>query len=129
MAEIVIRTKKVMKNRLLNRKQMVLDVLHPNKPPVSKEDIRKQLAKKFKTTPDVIFCFGFRTAFGGGRSTGFALIYDSMSSAKYAEPKYRLIRQGGEKVKRPTRKQRKDRKTRMSKVRGTKKTKIATKKK
>eukprot|EP00800_Vazella_pourtalesii_P017814 TRINITY_DN5584_c0_g1_i1.p1 TRINITY_DN5584_c0_g1~~TRINITY_DN5584_c0_g1_i1.p1 ORF type:complete len:128 (+),score=23.84 TRINITY_DN5584_c0_g1_i1:44-427(+) len=127
MTEVILRTKKLMKNRLLNRKQMVLEVIHPNKPPVSKEDIRKQLAKKFKTTPDVIFCFGFRTAFGGGRSTGFALVYDSMSSAKYAEPKYRMIRQGAEKVKRLSRKQRKDRKTRMNKVRGTKKNKVVSK--
>ena len=128
MTEIVIRTKKLMRNRLLDRKQMVLEIIHPGKPPVSKENIRKQLAKKYKTTPDVIFCFGFRTVFGGGRSTGFALIYDSMSSAKYAEPKYRLVRQGHEKVKKPTRKQRKDRKTRMKKVHGTKKTKVSSKK-
>jgi small subunit ribosomal protein S24e len=36
--------------------------------------------------------FGFRTAFGGGKSTGFALIYDSLEDAKKFEPKYRLAR-------------------------------------
>ena len=36
--------------------------------------------------------FGFRTDFGGGRSTGFALIYDSIEDAKKFEPKYRLAR-------------------------------------
>ena len=46
----------------------------------------------YKTTPDVVFCFGFRTQFGGGRTTGFALIYDSLDFAKKLEPKYRLQR-------------------------------------
>ena len=36
--------------------------------------------------------FGFRTDFGGGKSTGFALIYDSLEDAKKYEPKYRLAR-------------------------------------
>ena len=30
--------------------------------------------------------------FGGGKSTGFGLIYDSLDAAKKFEPKYRLIR-------------------------------------
>ena len=41
---------------------------------------------------DVIFAFGYATAFGGGKSTGFALIYDSVDVAKKFEPKYRLQR-------------------------------------
>lgn len=39
-----------------------------------------------------IFVFKFRTHFGGGKSTGFGLIYDSVETAKKYEPKYRLIR-------------------------------------
>lgn len=39
-----------------------------------------------------IFLFGFRTVFGGGRSTGFCLIYDTLEAAKRFEPKYRLAR-------------------------------------
>ena len=46
----------------------------------------------YKTTPDVIVCFGFRTAFGGGKSCGFALIYDSVDFLKKNEPKYRQTR-------------------------------------
>ena len=30
--------------------------------------------------------------FGGGKSTGFGLVYDNLDSAKKFEPKYRLIR-------------------------------------
>lgn len=46
----------------------------------------------YKTTPDVIFCFGFRTQFGGGKSSGFSMIYDTLDYAKKFEPKHRLAR-------------------------------------
>ena len=69
-----------------------MDVLHPGLASVKKTDIREKLAKMFKCTPDVIFCFGFKTNFGGGKSTGFALIYDTLELAKKYEPKFRLGR-------------------------------------
>lgn len=43
-----IRTRKFMTNRLLCRKQMVVDVLHPGQPSVKKTDIREKLAKMYK---------------------------------------------------------------------------------
>jgi len=113
-----------MTNRLLARRQMVVDVLHPGKASLPKTEIREKLAKLYKTTPDVVFCFGFKTAFGGGRSSGFALIYDSLDVAKKFEPKYRLARHGLYEKGKTTRKQRKERKNRMKKVRGTKKSKV-----
>ena len=86
---MTVRTRKYMTNRLLARRQMVVDVLHPNRPSVPKTEIREKLAKMYKCTPDRIFAFGFQTNFGGGKSTGFALIYDSMDLAKKFEPKFR----------------------------------------
>ena len=70
----------------------VVDVLHPGRATLPKTEIREKLAKAYKTTADVIFCFGFRTHFGGGKTTGFALIYDTLDKAKKFEPKYRLAR-------------------------------------
>lgn len=70
----------------------MVDVLHPGKPSVKKTEIREKLSKMFKSKPDNIFAFGFQTQFGGGKSTGFALIYDSLEVAKKFEPKYRLQR-------------------------------------
>lgn len=70
----------------------VLDVLHPGKATVPKTEIRERLAKMYKTTPDVVFVFGFKTQFGGGKTTGFAMVYDSLDYAKKNEPKYRLSR-------------------------------------
>lgn len=46
----------------------------------------------YKCTPDVVFCFGFHTNFGGGKSSGFALIYETLDFAKKFEPKHRLAR-------------------------------------
>ena len=90
---VTIRTRKYMTNRLLCRRQMVVDVLHPGKASVAKTDVREKLAKMYNCTADRIFTFGFKTNFGGGKSTGFALIYDTMDFAKKFEPKYRLLRQ------------------------------------
>jgi len=120
-----IRTRRFMTNRLLFRKQMVVDVHHPGKGMPNKVDVRDKLARMYKTTPDVIFAFGFRTFFGGDKSSGFALIYDTLHHAKLIEPKYRLARHGLHKKRQMSRKQRKERKNRMKKVRGQKKAKLA----
>ena len=42
--------------------------------------------------PSCILLYGFKVAFGGGRSTGFGMIYDNLVAAKKFEPKYRLTR-------------------------------------
>uniref|UniRef100_A0ABI7W0P2 Small ribosomal subunit protein eS24 n=1 Tax=Felis catus TaxID=9685 RepID=A0ABI7W0P2_FELCA len=117
---VTIRTRKFMTNRLLQRKQMVMDVLHPGKATVPKTEIREKLAKMYKTTPDVIFVFGFRTHFGGGQTTGFGMIYDSLDYAK---------KNGLYEKKKTSRKQRKERKNRMKEVRGTAKANVGAGKK
>jgi small subunit ribosomal protein S24e len=62
--------------------------------------------------------FAFRTAFGGGQSTGFALIYDSVEDAMRFEPKHRLARVGLRKKREGSRKQIKEKKNRGKKVWG-----------
>ncbi|CAE7451318.1 RPS24B [Symbiodinium sp. CCMP2592] len=71
--------------------------------------------------------FSFKTAFGGGRSTGFGLIYESLDKMKKFEPKYRLKRAGvgGEKTG-AGRRGKKDTKNRMKKARGKDKSKART---
>merc|ERR1712226_1711445 len=97
----------------------------PGEASIPKTEIRDNLAKMYKTTSDLVVAFGFRTAFGGGKSTGFALIYETMDYAKKFEPKFRLIRQQAlEKKAATSRKQSKEKKDRMKKVRGTKKAKV-----
>jgi small subunit ribosomal protein S24e len=56
-------------------------------------ELKDKLAKMYDVKePNCIVVFKFRTRFGGGKSTGFGLIYDSVDAAKKFEPKYRLIR-------------------------------------
>ncbi|KAJ6224604.1 hypothetical protein RDWZM_003149 [Blomia tropicalis] len=119
-----IRTRKYLTNRLLFRRQMIVDIIHGNRPTISKQEVREKVAKMYKTTPDLVFCFGFRTQFGGGKTTGFALIYDTLEYAKKFEPKYRLVRNGLLTRAKGARKQRKERKNRMKRVRGTAKAKV-----
>ena len=118
-----VRTRKFLTNRLFNRRQMVVDVIHPGLPNVSHADLRKKLAEMYKATEDVVFCYGFRTQFGGGKSTGFALIYDNLESAKQYEPRYRLVRNKLADAKTGSRKQKKERKNRLKKYRGVEKAK------
>lgn len=58
---------------------------------MSKDELREKLAAMYKAPKDQVIVFGFRTQFGGGKSTGFALVYDTKEALKF-EPKYRLIR-------------------------------------
>ncbi|KAK9478456.1 ribosomal protein S24e-domain-containing protein [Lipomyces japonicus] len=119
---VTIRTRKFLRNALLARRQMVVDVLHPSRANVSKDEVRERLATLYKSDKDAISVFGFRTQFGGGKSTGFALIYDSNAELKRFEPNYRLVRIGqGVKVEKPSRQQRKQKKNRGKKTRGTEK--------
>ncbi|GER55300.1 40S ribosomal protein S18 [Striga asiatica] len=119
---VTIRTRKFMTNRLLSRKQFIIDVLHPGRANVSKAELKEKLARIYEVKdPNGIFVFKFRTHFGGGKSTGFGLIYDSVESAKKFEPKYRLIRNGLDTKVEKSRKQMKERKNRAKKIRGVKK--------
>ncbi len=82
-----------MTNRLLARRQFVVDVLHPGRANVSKSEIKEKLAGMYNVgDSNAIFVFGFRTQFGGGKSTGFGLIYDNVKAAEKFEPKHRLVR-------------------------------------
>ena len=88
--DLVIRARKFVNNALLNRKQFVLDIYHKETNDISKKTVSAEVAKKFKVDAEQVVIFGTKTKFGGGRSTSFCLIYDSMVSLKKFEPKHRL---------------------------------------
>jgi small subunit ribosomal protein S24e len=67
--------------------------------------------------------FGFQTQFGGGRSTGFCLIYDHKDFMSKIEPSYRLRRNKLLEPKAPTnRRSKKELKNKKKKFRGKAKT-------
>lgn len=59
---------------------------------VSKKSIKAKLATLLKAKEEAISIFGLKTKFGGGRSTGFALIYDSADAKKKYDSKCNLRR-------------------------------------
>lgn len=120
MGEFTIRTRKLVMNPLLMRRQFVVDVLHPKQATIAKKDIREKIAKMYNVKdPQCVMVFGFETKFGGGKMTGFCLIYESMEAMMKYEPTYRLEREGLKEVKRVARKQRKEKKNKQKRVRGT----------
>mmetsp|Transcript_51868 Transcript_51868/g.163976 ORF Transcript_51868/g.163976 Transcript_51868/m.163976 type:complete len:138 (+) Transcript_51868:54-467(+) len=95
MPDQTVRCRKVMRNPLLRRKQMVVDILHPGEGIMKHSAITQALKSAFRVQDEkTIFLFNFKTAFGGGSSSGFALIYDNQADAIKFEPKYRLFRAG-----------------------------------
>ncbi|EIW67555.1 hypothetical protein TREMEDRAFT_40258 [Tremella mesenterica DSM 1558] len=123
---VTIRTSKFITNRLLNRKQFIITVLHPTRANVSRAELGEKLAELYKSEKERVVVFGMKTKFGGGSSQGFGLIYDDEESQKKFEPKHRLVRSAlAPKVEKPSRKLRKERKNRGKKVRGKAKAKTA----
>jgi ribosomal protein S24E len=70
----------------------VIELIHPELSNVSKSDIKVKLAQTLKAKEENISIFGLKTKFGGGRSTGFALIYDSADARKKYDSKKMLRR-------------------------------------
>lgn len=90
--DITIFTKRQVNNPLLCRKQMAIEIIHTSKVNVSKTQIREKLAKMFKTDVQCIAVFGLKFKFGGGRSVGFAFVYDSVDARKKNDQKCLLKR-------------------------------------
>lgn len=124
-----LRTRKIMTNKLLHRLQMVVDVIHPGLGGVSVEKLKERLAKTYKAKPEQIVIYGLRTAFGGSRSTGFALIYENKEFLTKYAPKYTLRRLGQLPVRTGSRKQKKELKNKRKKVRGKAKSTVGVGKK
>lgn len=67
-------------------------MIHPGQANVSKAHIKAKLAQLLKAKEEAIAIYGLKTKFGGGRSTGFALVYDSLDSRKKYDGKKTLKR-------------------------------------
>lgn len=101
---ITIKTRRLRVNKLLARRELLLDVYHEGKPNVSQKDLREQIASKYHWEPKNIVLYGFRTAFGGNRSSGFCLAYDNQQYLVKYEPNFRLRRAGVVPKRNPKRK-------------------------
>lgn len=56
-------------------------------------ELAEKLSKMYNVNdPKTIVLFGFKTQFGGGKSTGFGMIYDNIDSLKKYDAFYRQVR-------------------------------------
>ena len=67
-------------------------MIHPEMANVPKAQIKTKLAQILKSKEEQIAIFGLKTKFGGGRTTGFATIYDSVDLRKKYDSKKMLRR-------------------------------------
>ena len=65
-------------------------MVHSELANVSQAQIKAQLATMFKAKEEAISVVGLHTKFGGGRSSGMALIYDNLDAKKRYDSKMRL---------------------------------------
>ena len=119
MAEFVLHVRKFQRNTLLNRKQMAIEIIHPEAPNVSRSDLRDKISGIYKTAKDNVVVYGLKTKFGGGRSSGFALVYDSIADRKKYDAHHNLVRDGLSDPPTRNRRPKKELKLRLKKVRGT----------
>ncbi|CDJ65723.1 40S ribosomal protein S24, putative [Eimeria necatrix] len=92
-APFSVRLRKLQSNPLLQRKQLWVDVLHSGRANVSRKELQQRLAQQFKAAdPRCLVLAGLRTAFGGGRSRGQALLYADFRAAQRFERRFRLRR-------------------------------------
>merc|ERR1712078_818434 len=121
--DVVVRARKFQDNRLMARKQCVVDIWHNNAACASRTDIAETVAGRYRADAENVVLFGFKT--------GFGLIYDSKDARKKYEPIHRLRRtkEAPEKDTTMTRKIKKELKIKRKTVRGTAKAKISAGKK
>ena len=73
----------------------MLEILHPKRANVSKQELETKLAELFKAKKDCCVVYGLKTKFGGARSSGFALVYDNEDFRKKYEtiPRLRKVKE------------------------------------
>lgn len=98
---------------------MIVDIIHPGRANVAKSELQEVVGGMHKTDSKLVILFGFRAKFGGGKSTGFCVIYDNEAAMRKFEPKHRLVRLGIETRTERSRKAMKEAKNKGKKVRGT----------
>ena len=121
--DFVLCTSKMINNPLLGRRQVICDLIHPEKGTIAKKDIKAKLAQMYKAPEECISVFGVKSKFGGGRSQCYGLIYSNLDARKKFDQKKILKR---DKLAPPApikRKALKEMKGRANKVRGTEKAK------
>lgn len=119
MSQPNLRIRKYIVNKLLERKQFVVDLTHPGQAAPTRDQIKDLVSSQLKVNKETTVIFGLQTVFGGGRTTGFGLVYDSKDSMLKIEPTHRLIKAQLKTKSKMTRRMRKNARKQKMKVWGT----------
>merc|ERR1711939_290558 len=85
-----VRMRNIMNNRLLLGRQFTIDVSHPGRANISKEEVQDKISEMYGTEDkSQVVVFGFHTQFRGKNSTGFGMVYDNLDAVRRYEPNYR----------------------------------------
>jgi len=80
------------RNELLKRNEIIFSLSHEESPTPSRIDIRKEIARVFKTETDKVYIRRIETVTGTTTSIGEAHIYDSPEWVKQIEPEHIIVR-------------------------------------
>ena len=119
MSKASMHIRKYIVNKLLDRKQFIVDLSHPGEKAPNRDEIKDLVSAKLKANKENIVIFGLRTVFGGGKTTGFGLIYDNLDALMKIEPKHRLVKAKLAEKSKQTRRMRKNARKQKMKVWGT----------
>ena len=119
MSKVTLRVRQFVTNKLLDRKQFVVDLSHPGDRAPSRDEIKDQVSSRLHANKDLIVIFGLKTHFGGGRTTGFGLVYDTKDALMKSEPTHRLVKAGLKEKAKSTRRARKTQRLQKMKIWGS----------
>lgn len=86
----------VRENRLLGRREVLIEVTHPNSPTPTRQAIRELVARQLGAHLNNVVVRKIETEYGVGRSTAEIHVYQDPQSARAIEPLYMLARNGEE---------------------------------
>jgi small subunit ribosomal protein S24e len=86
-------------NRLLGRRELVVEILHARAPTPTRQTVREYVARQLGVSPSAVFIRRIKTEYGVGRSTAEIHVYDNPDIAKRMEPLYVIARNLGEEGK------------------------------
>jgi small subunit ribosomal protein S24e len=89
----------IRENKLLGRREALVEALHPNAPTPTRQAVREWVAKQLGVDVANVFVRKIKTSYGIGRSLAEVHIYNDLKLARIIEPLYILARNFGEEGK------------------------------
>jgi len=107
----------IRENRLLKRREVILEAIHIDAPTPTRQSVREWVAKQLGVDVANVFIRKIKGGYGVGKSRAEVHVYDDFKFAKLIEPLYILARNLGEEGRKMVEEARKRRNERREKRR------------